>query len=497
MTAILQNVSFFFIANVAARGLGVVKAFWLARILDPGNYGVWVFLLLLSAFVPILSLGTIETLMKKVPFFRGKGDSTSVRETEEAVFSFMLLVAIVVFCAAFPSGSLLKGGPYQRYAVPVQLMFLAVGFSLLSAFFFYRLQSYQRFDLASTITTARSFLVLVCQIPLSYVLGLTGVFLGFLASEVLVFVCSVLLNRNLPTTIALRFRPSLYAGLIRTGLPITIVWWTYMIQTSVDRLVSMTMLGEAPTGYYGIGMSIAAAFLLLPDAVNQVLYPSINEEYGRTMSSRNLAPLVVDPARIVSVFLPFLACVSVVILPFIFTVIVPKYSPGLVAAQLLIVAALYSGLMRGGANFLVSTDKQWLLLVYIAGCIATNLFGSVLLVKLGLGIAGIAVSTVVSSALLSVVTWASVFRALGSKAKDGFVLVLDLFVPALLFTLLAIGNQVFFRSVAVPSQSYFALIAVEIVVYWCVLFAMRRYRKLVIETMHSLFGAIANRMRDY
>lgn len=495
MTIFLRNVSVFFLANVTARGLGALKTFWLVILLSPGDYGIWIFLLMLTSYAPILTLGTMETLLKKGPFFRGKGDFVSAREIDQGVFSFTLIVTLFFFFAGFGSRFFLSRGPSQRFGLPVQFMLFSLALSLLSAFYYYRLQSYQRFDLASAITTARSILVLACQIPLTYLMGLTGVFVGFLLCEVLVLVCSVLLNIKLPRIIKLQFKLSLYGNLIKTGLPITIVWWTYMIQTSVDRIVSMWMLGESATGYYGIGMSIALAFLMLPDAVNQVLYPSINKEYGRSTNPRNLAPLVVDPGRIMSMLLPFLAWISVILLPFIFTLVVPKYKPGLVAAQLLIVAALYSGITRGGTNLLISIDKQWLLLTYIAGCLVINVCANIFLVKLGLGINGIAISTCLSSALLTISIWLSVFGALGLGMKDRIKSTLELFAPGSFFTLLTIINQYFLRSISPLSVGFFVTIGIEFVLYWGILFTIPHYRKIVVKSIMPMAISFVKKLR--
>lgn len=494
MTIFLRNVSIFFLASVAARGFGALKTFWLAIILDPGEYGIWIFLLMMTSYAPLLTLGTMETLMKRGPFLRGKGDFASAQEIDQGVFSFTLIVSLFFFFAACGSRFFLSRGLFHRFGLPVQLMLFSLSLSILSAFYYYRLQSYQRFDIASAITTARSILVLVCQIPLAYLLGLTGVFVGFLLCEVLVFGFSVFLNSKLPPVKGLQFKFHLYGNLIRTGLPITIVWWTYMIQTSVDRVVSMSMLGESATGYYGIGMALATAFLLLPDAINQVLYPSINEEYGRSANPRKLAPLVVDPGRIMSLFLPFLAWISVIVLPFIFTLVVPKYRPGLVAAQLLIVGALYSGITRGGSNLLISINRQWLLLGYIAGCLVTNLCFNILLVKLGLGIDGIAISTCFSSALLTASIWLSVFAALGLDVRGRIRSTLALFAPALLFTLLTIINQIFFRSISPLSIKSFATIGIEFVLYWGILIAIQHYRKLIMKALSPLFSSVVKRL---
>ncbi len=56
--------------------------------------------------------------------------------------------------------------------------------------------------------------------------------------------------------IGLNFNPRLMGEMIRIGFPITIVMWIFILQSSADRVVSMSMLGAAKTGYYGLGNSI-------------------------------------------------------------------------------------------------------------------------------------------------------------------------------------------------------------------------------------------------
>ena len=252
-------------------------------------------------------------------------------------------------------------------------MLFAVSISMLSSFLLYRLQVYRKFGIVSIITAVRSAVTLALQVGLGLLMGLRGVLLGYLLAEIIVCVSSVSFSLKLPNSLRLRAGSSLYSLLIKTGLPITIIWWCFIIQTTVDRVVAMAMLGEAQTGYYGIGMSLTAAYLLLPEAINQVLYPSVNEKYGETSRATDLIPLVLDPARIMSLVLPFLASGFVLLLPLVFAFVVPKYIPGLPAAQILMVGALFSGLTRGGANLLISVNKQRILLVLVLGSTILNL----------------------------------------------------------------------------------------------------------------------------
>jgi O-antigen/teichoic acid export membrane protein len=452
--------------------------------------------LLLSAYAPIFSLGTVETLLKIVPFLNGDGEREKAKEIEKSVFTFILIVSAFFLVALFAVPLVLVSDSLKQYIMITRLMLLAVSISMLSAFYYYRLEAYKKFSIVSAITSFRSVATLVLQISLGLLLGLTGVVLGYLLSEVLVCACSVFLSRRLPNSLGLRGNSSLYGMLIKTGMPITIIWWTFMIQTTVDRLVSMSMLGEVQTGFYGIGMSLTAAYLMLPDAINQVLYPSVNEKYGQTRRPQDLAPLVVDPARIMSLVLPFLSCAFVLLLPLIFNYIVPKYIPGLLAAQILIIGALFSGLTRGGANLLISIDKQRLLLALILGSTFLNLVGNILLVRLGLGIAGIAISTAVSSSLLALAVWLLVFKAIGFSMRKGLKLTFELFFPSIIFALLASANGVLNRKLPSTINVKSILSIVTLLLAYCgIIFAIPRYRSSIKESFGFLSGIVKARLR--
>jgi O-antigen/teichoic acid export membrane protein len=495
MKNLARNMILFVAATVAARLFGVVRTFWLARVLNPADYGVWIFILLISAYAPILNLGTLETLVKKVPFFQGKGDTRSIRETEGGAFSFSLFIGALFLVAAALAPLALGGETLHRFVLPAQLMLLSVSFTSVSSFWFFRMQARQGFDMVSAITTGRAAVVLVLQIALSYRFGLVGAVAGYLLSEVVVFGAAFWLDRRTNQPVLPRVGLRLYGNLIRTGLPITIVWWTFMIQTTVDRIVSMAMLGEAPTGYYGIGMSIAAMFLLLPDAINQVLYPHINETYGRTKDRRKLAALVVDPARIIALALPLFACLSMLTLPLVFTVIVPRYMPGLATAQILIVSALYAALTKGGTNLLISIDRQWSVLGNIAACIAINLCGNVVLVRLGLGIEGIAISTAVASSVFAVTIWLLVFRAIGYRARESVGAATALFGPALLFTIVTIAYRVVMRNRVEGTLASVAILLGLLSVYWVAVLAIPAYRATMTVAIRSVWRALVSRLK--
>jgi O-antigen/teichoic acid export membrane protein len=495
MTATIRNILNFLFASIAARAFGVVRSFWLARVLGPSDYGIWVAVLLIAAYAPIFAFGTVETLLKKVPFLKGKGDFEDAQQIEGGVFTFVLMISALLAASAWFVPFVLSPALLGQYVLVVRLMFLSVSLSMLSAFFYFRLQAHSMFRPASAITTVRSVLLLLLQVVLGYAIGLTGAVLGYLLCELVICLYSLVLSKNISSPIKLRFGRRLYWMLIKTGMPITLVWWTFMIQTTVDRIVSMYMLGPIATGLYGVGMSLATAYLILPDAIGQVLYPSINEKYGQTGKSEDLIPLVVDPARIMALVLPFLTCMFVVFLPLVFAYVVPKYLPGLAATQILIIGALFSGLMRSGVNFLISVGKQRLLLLLILGSILGNALGNVVLVKIGLGIVGIALSTAFWSSCLSLAIWLTVFKTLGLPPGKQIRSALDLFAPALIFALIAVASRALTNVTSATKILPSLLFAgIQIAAYCGTIFAIPRYRRSVLDAFGYLVRIARERL---
>jgi O-antigen/teichoic acid export membrane protein len=493
--SLLSNIGLYALASLVARAAGVVRSFWLAALLGPAVYGDWVFMLLLSAYAPILSLGTVEALLKRVPFFNGRADASSAREIERGAFAFTFIVSATFTALVALVGVTLRSLGLASYVLPTRLMLLAVAISGLSSFSYYRLQAYSAFHSVSLITTVRSVATLVLQLAFAYPWGLTGAVLGYAVAEAVVCAFSFRRTRPLPRLGAPVFSANLFRRLITVGFPISIIWWTFIIQTSIDRIVSMTMLGSAPTGYYGIGMSITGAYLLFPDAINQVLYPSINEQFGRTQQAGDLVPLVLYPARIMSLLLPLLTCGFFLVMPVLFQYVIPQYAPGLVAAQILVIGALFGALTRGGVNLLVSIDRQRTVLGLVAASVLANLLGNVLLVKLGFGIEGIAVSTLVSTFGLSTSVWWLVLRSVDTPARSRWGVMGNLFGPALLFALVAVGSSgvtalVHPRSLA----GSLAIVAAQIGVYGGVVACVPSFRQTLRGALRDLATALAQKV---
>ncbi len=324
MTKTFRVILFYFFAIAFAKLFGVFRTFLLARIINPSEYGVWVTLMLIVTFGPILSFGVIETLIKQVSFYLGKKDRNKRLQVEGGVFGFLIIISIIIgviiiiFNFNIPHSMI----PYRLH---IQIMLFALSINMFSSYFVYRLRAYQNFKFVSILQILRTIILLICQIPLVYLYSVLGATIGYLFCELTICLISALLSLQNDGKISILFNKKLFLELVKIGFPITIVWWIYIIQSTTDRVICMWLLGKEFTGYYGLGISFVSVFLLISASASNVLYPKMNESYGKSGKKVDLMPLVLTPTIILSIILPIIIIFIYAALPFVYKYLLNNY----------------------------------------------------------------------------------------------------------------------------------------------------------------------------
>jgi len=417
--------------------VGALTTFLVARILSPGDYGIWVTLLVIGSFSSILCLGTVEALIKLYPFLAGRGNLEEAKAVESGVLGSIILASalLCVAGAVFPIFAVNPG--IAAITRLVQIVAAATAFSIFSAFFYHRFMAHQDFRHVSIIDSLRSVTFFLLIVPLSWKWGLTGAAWAIFFNEIVVLSYSLYVNIKILGAVRPTFSPLILRRLISVGFPITVIWWTYMLQTTVDRLLSMWMLGKEATGFYGLGASIVAALVLIPMVVGRVLYPKVNEEIGKNADRSTLEAYVVAPAQALALVLPPLIGVLIILVPDLYGIVFVKYLPGARSAQILLAGAYFACLIRSGVNYLVAIDKQNGVLAIVGASLAVNVALSFLLVKAGLGINGIAMGMTISCMALTSLLWKSVFVQLGLSGRSQALRLFHLYLPFLICLVVA------------------------------------------------------------
>ena len=90
----LRSISYFLGAVILSKVIGFAQSFLIARALGPTSFGVWITLGLIASYSPIICLGTVETLVKEVPYYLGRNDLIRVRQIEGSVLGSLVLAGL-------------------------------------------------------------------------------------------------------------------------------------------------------------------------------------------------------------------------------------------------------------------------------------------------------------------------------------------------------------------------------------------------------------------
>ncbi len=435
MNETLRDMIYFAIAGIFVKFLGAFTYFFVAKVLTPADYGVWITLTLIGSYSTILCLGTVETLVKQYPYYIGRNEIDNANMIEDSVLGSIAISAVSLIIIGFTFLLFTSNDEILRLASYIRLVIFTGAVAFFSAFYYYRFIAHQNFKIVSFINMARGTLSFILLVIFSWKWGLIGAITGFFLGELIISVLSSVLSHKYYGKSRFNFNLKLIWNLIKIGFPITIIWWVFTLQSTVDRVVSMSMLGKSATGYYGLGMSIVATLVLIPDVVGQVLYPKINEGVGKAMELKQLSSLVIMPSRALSLVLPFFLGLAVLLSPMVYKNLFPKYLPGLLSAQILFLGCFFVCLIRNGVNYLIAINKQNRLLIYAGVSLGIKIVISIILVRANFGIEGIASSTVISSLILTSMIWLSVFKNMGYSLFDQLKEIIVLYSPFVLLVL--------------------------------------------------------------
>jgi len=427
----LKNIIFVFGAAILSKFIGIFTSLIMPKLLEPANYGVWVTLLLITAYSPIIALGTVETLMKQFPYYAGKGEPNKAKEVEGSVFGSIILSAIALIIIGF-SFPFLKIEAFQSASRLIYPMVIAASLNCVSGYFYYRFGARQNFKIFSITDSTRSIITLIILVACTWLWGLEGAVWGFCLIELILFIYLGILSNVLLGKVRANFNFQLIWEMIKIGFPITVIWWVYILQSSAGRVVSMTMLGKTATGYYGLGGSIVSMIVLIPMAIGVVLYPKVSEGLGKNLGKEDMALLIIKPSQALSLMLPVAIGVLILLSPVIYHVVFPKYVNGLLSAQILLFGAFFSCLIRTGANFLIANGEQKRVILYVAISLITVIATSISLVKIELDIAGIALGTALSGLVFTTLIWKAVFKNFGYNLTGQCKQLFNLYAPFLL-----------------------------------------------------------------
>jgi O-antigen/teichoic acid export membrane protein len=417
----IKNVTLSFVVNL---GGAMVSSIWIFRILGPTIMGTWRTAMLLDPVAGLTRLGANRGASLEIPVLDSQHNTKESDRIASSAVTYHVLLGLGVGVAIF----LLSFLP-SDHKLQVALRWVALGEAILQPYYCMTDLACARhlFDLRYKETLLRCAVDLGAGIALAELFGLSG--LGAGAAFPLV-VGSLYIWMRVRRSFQIRPDFGRIRVLISKGAPYSITEAVFDFVRRLDTMFIALLLGPTFVGYYGISYLIMdSAKLVIQRGMSEVISPYMQREFGRSGSFANVTAFYELPIRIICYLVPPLIGICVLLLPPIVRVALPKYAPGIPAAQITIWGVFFLALHGSMSSFFVATRRipavLWLLVISgVSGAV-----GQYAVIRVGLGLRGAAWITVALLTLISSGEIAIARHACGCKLSGTLPFLASLYLP--------------------------------------------------------------------
>ncbi len=421
-------------ARYASQFIGFFTSIAMKRFLGPFYTGIWSLLNIISDNASYLLLGIGEGVCYKIPFLLGEKKEQEAEEVKDVAFNFVFAVSCLTSLAVLVAAVILR----HRYPVEVIVGLCAVSLYMLVD----RICGYYM----TLLRARKNFSVLSLSIIFDAVVNLCLVILlvknfriyGLYAALIILTVLNVIfVHLFVRYRLCFNFKFKGAGGLIKIGFPLSFLGFLQGVAPILDTIMITKMIGVTFVGYYSVSV-MTKNYISQLSSFGTVLYPWLLETFGRNQSIEDIKKYAIIPPKVNAYLLPLLLGWIFFIVPVLIKAVLPKFIPGILAIQILLIDMFFRSCYPQAMHFLIALKKQTkMMTIMILSIILTALLNYAL-IKAGYGIYGVACAASAVSFIMFFLmqTYAMRHFAGGREIALFFLEVIAPFLYTTLFVLL-------------------------------------------------------------
>jgi len=457
--------------NYTAIAIGVFISIFSKRILGVEGAGQWAVLVIFLSYGLIVgSLGIEIAIVREIPQTKGRDEHDEIASLINTAFTFSVILGILIsLCYIGIARFFVKDMVINRALLFLTILML---FTLLYNLNLSILRANKAITALSKIIVINTILVGSISLTLAYFYGVVGYLTGTIISTLLSFFISARLGG-----IKYKWLPDLKKAirLIAIGFPMLLASVIENTFLSIDRIVIGAALGAQALGLYTIAIMSTQHLTSLPRFFQTVLFPYVQEDYGKDKSIKELSPYFARSMYIMSRALPFMIGLIIFTIPMVVVYFLPKFKEGLLAMQILVCGFYFVAINETNTMFIYTINKQKLLPFLYAIMLLLNAALSYAAALWGYGILGVALASAVSYMVFFIVTSCYVYSHFMSL-KNGFFYFLKLFGFYLYIVLVIIIINGFLAGFSI--SAFLCRITALIILYMPVFVMLEKREKL-------------------
>ena len=456
-------------ATIIAQGIGVCKSIFMPILFAPTQMGIWNLMGVIIGYGANAQLGLLDGMNKLIPLLRGQKKFQEIEIVKNSVFwvnlSLGALAAILlVISSFFVSADYFFYLCLIAFIVFLQLIFF-YQFSLLRANSLFGILS------KGIVILSISSAVFVLSLAFLFYDRVVGALTGLaVANIVVVGYWFIRMKYRFPLQIDF----SIIRRSFGIGIPLIIVGVLNIAFISIDRWLIAANLGITVLGYYALGIMVNNMISLIPGSVASTLYPKMLERFAVRKNPADSAKMLLGTFRLGGIVMLIVICAVSFGLPLLIKFFLPKYLSSVVIIKILVLGSFFYSLSTIAGTYLISIDRQRVLIFIQTALIGVSILSYSLALKLGCGISTVAVVTACVYSIFGIsYIWSGVYLVKGQKYRETLRFMMGLIIPFVLMAILIIWAGLFMVTEATSGLylqssvlSFLLIIAVLLPTFW-------------------------------
>ena len=327
LSSTLKSVAKVIFGNISTNLITMVSSILIARWVGPQDMGIWNAALLVTFYIPTLQLGVFNGLNRELPYLIGAGDKQRALRMAEAAYAWLwLLMGVSILCGAFVAVWFWTKGQPERCLISIAIAVIVVT-SWPTSYLTTTYRTHHEFGrlAKNTVAVALMGAALVMLVWRFHFNGL------ILRASLLSILGAVALYYRRPLQVKPQWGKVQLIQLAKIGIPIFFVGQLSTFFITLDRLILVRSI--LVLGYFTIAIQVGAFVRQIPIAFGILLYPQMAHRYGENNCAMDIWRLARKAAFAASALGLAAGACGWLLLPTFVHIILPKYIPGIRAAQ--------------------------------------------------------------------------------------------------------------------------------------------------------------------
>lgn len=339
-----KKTALFFSVSSSIKTIGsIIGGIIVIKWIDPEKIGLWQSLMIASPYVFIFQFGIMNGLNRELPFLMGSGKEEEANNLASSAQSYAFIIMGIVFVlgvgVCFFHWIINGFQPLFQFSLLGVTIIISLGFyhNYLAVTF----RAEKAFKRLAKVYLIQFFVILL-SLFFVYYQNYYGLIIYYVLCEISL---TLLMHSVRPVVVKPKFNIIYLKKLVKVGLPIFSMGYLQQISKSFSRLLLIYSGGTISVGLYAPATAISNAIIMLPNILSQYMYPKMSFIYGKTKDTILLWNLV---KKITISFLIISSIIAIpmwYIIPYIIEDFFPKYSNGILPAQLSLISVVFSGTM--------------------------------------------------------------------------------------------------------------------------------------------------------